>query len=552
MLDESFFPLMESGDLYNLPGNGGRRVRRPDAGPGGQQAFWSRPSADLHVPTITSSTVLTTSRRRISCARKLFGLLFTAVCLAKEEQTRAPKTLALLAPIHHGKPGPVVPTYQGVTAALLLAVHHVNTRDARLVGEKTIGMLHPALSLRYRFADTFLRSEPAVTAFMAWQYGRMDCSSTPNATAVHPLPAAALHEADPATLGVDAIIGAFSSEVSGIISTLGSVRRVPTTSYASQATKLSNKNYHPDFSRTTPSVDFAAVGICEVLHCSGWKRIAIIYTATEYGRSFSLSLDMYARMHQHLNILANVEFKVGDKDSIRSAVMTAKRSGARVFVLCDAAPSTSIVHVLFFAHELGISCGDGFLWMSYEQNAPHVLAAAFSSQYPDFPKSEVQRMLVGWLNVGLSTSPSQLAALSEAFSLLSEQERITLNHRDLRYQDLQAFGNKTTTYSLFAYDSVWATALGLSLSLEGGSREGTYLSDYIRRSKFTGASGNVSFDANGDRAHDTLSMLVDYYGASRPGVGYELLIEQPLVEWKMSTGCRREPGEHVFSSTNYY
>jgi hypothetical protein len=47
-------------------------------------------------------------------------------------------------------------------------------------------------------------------------------------------------------------------------------------------------------------------------------------------------------------------------------------------------------------------------------------------------------------------------------------------------------------------------------------------------------------------------MLVDYYGASRPGVGYELLIEQPLVEWKMSTGCRREPGEHVFSSTNYY
>jgi len=487
-------------------------------------------------------TVMQKEKGHISCARKLFGLLFIAVCLANDEQTTAPKTLGILAPIHYGKRGPVVPSFQGLTAAMLLAVHHVNTRDARLVGERTVGMLHPALSLRYRFADTFFGSEPAVTALMAWQYGRMDCSSPSNATAVHALPASALHEADPATLGVDAIIGAFSSEVSSTISALGSVRRVPTTSYASQATKLSNKNFHPDFSRTTPSVDFAALGICEVLQCSGWKRIAVIYSATEYGRSFSLSVDMYARQHQHLNILANFEFKVGDVDSIRFAVMMAKQSGANVFVLCDAAPSSSIVHVLFVARELGISCGDGYLWMSYEQNNPDVLAAAFSSQYPDIPNSEVQRMLVGWLNVGLFTSPSQLAALSEAFSLLSEQERITLNHRALLYEDLQTFGNITTTYSLFAYDSVWATALGLSaLNLEGGASKGTYLSDYIRRSNFTGSSGNVSFDAHGDRAHDTLSVIVHNYVASRSGGGEILLIEQPLLMWKMTTGCRREP-----------
>ena len=152
-----------------------------------------------------------------------------------------------------------------------------------------------------------------------------------------------------------------------------------------------------------------------------WRTCAKC-SATEYGRSFSLPVHMYSRQHQHLNIFANFEFKVGDVDSIRFAVMMAKQSGAKVFVLCDAAPSSIIVHLLFVARELGISCGDGYLWMSYEQKNPDFLAAAFSSQYPDIPKSEEQRMLVGWLNVGFFTSLSQLAALLEAFSFLSEQE----------------------------------------------------------------------------------------------------------------------------------
>jgi hypothetical protein len=186
-------------------------------------------------------------------------------------------TLGVMLPIHYGVGQSIYVPFQKIGAAILLAIHHVNTRDGQVVGSAA-AQLPPEFALTFRIADTSYDPVPAVDALLHWMYGfeggnclknHPTSTSVINGSTSRP---AHLHvyEASRKTHGVSAIVGAFNSDVSQVISTISSTQNLPTMSYASMATALSNRDRFPDFSRLVPFTTACGVAMVHILKNFGW------------------------------------------------------------------------------------------------------------------------------------------------------------------------------------------------------------------------------------------------------------------------------------------
>jgi hypothetical protein len=174
-------------------------------------------------------------------------------------------TLGVAIPVHQGANGDIFLPFQKIGASILLAIHHVNTRDASVVGQDTLKKLPEGFQVRFRLADTYFDSGPAVRALLSWMYDLADkgsCqtgwqgqvatgagaassneSSSPIRAPLH------LYEAAPDSKDIDAVLGAFSSEVTQTSSVIASLKSLPSISFASTSTALGNKERYPHFLR---------------------------------------------------------------------------------------------------------------------------------------------------------------------------------------------------------------------------------------------------------------------------------------------------------------
>jgi hypothetical protein len=189
-------------------------------------------------------------------------------------------TLGVMLPIHYGVGKRIYTPFQKIGAAILLAIHHVNTRDGQVVGSAA-AQLPPDFALKFRIADTSYDPVPAVDALLHWMYGfeggsclkpSTTSTSVINVSTGPQLDPAPLHvyEASRETHGISAIVGAFNSEVSQAISTIGSIQHLPSMSYASMATALSNRARFPDFARLVPFGKANGVAMVHIIKSFGW------------------------------------------------------------------------------------------------------------------------------------------------------------------------------------------------------------------------------------------------------------------------------------------
>jgi ABC-type branched-subunit amino acid transport system substrate-binding protein len=319
------------------------------------------------------------------------------------------------------------------------------------------------------------------------------------------------------------------------------MKNFPITSYASSSSDLSDKMRYPYFSRTTPDLRVQATGIATFLTSFGWRRCALLHVDDPWGNSFATNFLSQAGAMGVL-VLVSQKFADDDEAGIRAAVAAARASSARVFVYLEDT-GNNLEHLLLAARDQGIAGRDGYAWVTFEQNDPETQLALAAA-----PRESLRPLLVGWLNLfGAGPSAADRRRYEAAFSA-ADRAAVRNPLVDLpaaAFDPPAAGGFLLTAVDAFAYDAVWATALGIA---RGAAPGAPGLVGRIRAAAFRGASGRVAFsNATGDRAADGLTMLVNNVQAG--GAGGR---RQGATDWAAATLVSRQvprtfftPGLHL-------
>lgn len=270
-------------------------------------------------------------------------IVICLVCFTAPNNGGTTGTLGILVyinPVNHGSGldrSKLV--FQRLATSILLAVHHVNTRNGTVVGDATINMLPPGFQLKYKIADTHATQTDAVKALLTWQSEEgnpaLACQSA-TSVANDTQPRSARYAAKPADK-IDAIVGPFRSEESAAVCNLAAalgLSSLPITSYASTSSDLADKLRFPTFSRTTPDFRLEAEGLVRLLTDLGWRRVALLYVDDPWGGNFAA--DLLARAADAgVAVIAAQRFADRNPAAVRAAVRAAARAGARVFVYLE-------------------------------------------------------------------------------------------------------------------------------------------------------------------------------------------------------------------------
>ncbi|KAG2655511.1 hypothetical protein PVAP13_1KG018500 [Panicum virgatum] len=267
-----------------------------------------------------------------------------------------------------------------------------------------------------------------------------------------------------------AIIGPQCSTIAHIISYVANELQVPLMSFASDAT-LSSIQF-PFFVRTMPSDLYEMAAVAAVVDYYQWKIVTAIYIDDDYGRNGIAALD--------------------DELTARRCKISYK--------------------LLALANGLNMM-GNGYVW----------IATDWLSSYLDANSSvraETINDMQGVLTVRPHIPKSKMKSnLMSKWNSLSKK----YNHSDLRL----------SAYGFYVYDSVWAVARALDSFFDDGGRisfkndsrlrdetggslhleamsvfdMGKKLLDKIRQANFTGASGQVQFNAQGELIHPAYDII---------------------------------------------
>jgi hypothetical protein len=206
-------------------------------------------------------------------------------------------------------------------------------------------------------------------------------------------------------------------------------------------------------------------------------------------------------------LLASIKFKDKNVADVQAGVQALRASGARIFVYLEDT-GNNIEALLLSAGKAKIAGQDGYAWVTFEQNDPETILKQATTQ-----AATLRPLFFGWLNIfGYTPSATRLSRFQEVFAAAD---------RDVVYNpvvNMPATGFVKpflTAYHLYAYDSVWATALGLA---HGPDTSTSHLVDRIRAADFVGASGRVAFDnTTGDRLSEGLQLRLQSVGADLNG-----------------------------------
>ncbi len=291
---------------------------------------------------------------------------------------------------------------------------------------------------------------------------------------------------------ITAIVGPDLSEAAQAVSAIAGLTGTPVTSYFATSTLLSDKSKFPFFSRTIPVQTFNMIGLASIIAAFGWSQCAVLYTDTAYGISFAADFQQRAQA-AGVSILLLQKFADQNPSSIRAGASALRDSGARIFVFLSQANS-NLEAILLAGRDAGIAGRDGYAWIASELNLQDLA-----------PPAPLRPLLLGWLTLTLDARHAGGAGRRFDRAYAAADPR-AIYDPSVRLPPA-ALAPPRSAYDAFAYDAVWATALGIAGAARGAG--GAELAAQIRAARFVGASGPVAFDnATGDRAADGMEIQV--------------------------------------------
>jgi ionotropic glutamate receptor len=307
---------------------------------------------------------------------------------------------------------------------------------------------------------------------------------------------------------VIAIIGPQCSTIAHIISYVANELQVPLMSFASDAT-LSSIQF-PFFVRTMPSDLYEMAAVAAVVDYYQWKIVTAIYIDDDYGRNGIAALDDELTARR-----CKISYKVGFPSNARRSellnlLVTVSNMESRVIVLHTGADPG--LKLLSLANGLNMM-GNGYVW----------IATDWLSSYLDANSSVPAETINGMQ--GVLTVRPHIPESKMKSTLMSKWRSLSkkYNHSDLRL----------SAYGFYVYDSVWTVARALDAFFDDGGRisftndsrlhdetggslhleamsvfdMGRRLLGKIRQVNFTGASGQVQFNAQGELIHPAYDII---------------------------------------------
>ena len=336
--------------------------------------------------------------------------------------------------------------FQQLATSILIAIHHINTRNATIVGNENMAKIPIDFTLQYKIADTHSEQTGAVKALLDWrcQDGTQDytCGTVNTTQLPGPTP---IYQAKSSDV-ISGIVGPFRSEESEAVCNLASALGMnffPITSYASVLSELSDKVRFPYFSRTVPSLAVNAAGIIKVFKQFGWTRCGFMYIDDPWGNSFASDF-LYQASISNILVLTAVKFADMSVADVETGVEALRSSGVRVFVYLEDT-GNNVEAVLLSAAKAGIAGKDGYAWVTFEQNDPEIQLALAAT-----PAAVLRPLLFGWLNIfGYAPSDTLLSRFQDIFA----ESNSPLVYDPLVDMPSSGFVAPTlTAYHLYAYD----------------------------------------------------------------------------------------------------
>jgi len=319
-----------------------------------------------------------------------------------------------------------------------------------------------------------------------------------------------------------AIIGPQSSVVAHVISHVANELQVPLMSFAATDATLTSLQY-PFFVRTIHSDQFQMASVADLVDYYGWKMVTAVYIDDDYGRNGISSLsDELAK--RRLKILYKAAIRPGAKKSEMAAVLVkAAMMESRVFVLH--AHDDSGLAVFSLAYNLTMTSG-GYVWIATDW-----LSAVLDSS----PR----------LDSGLLSTMQGVLTLRQHTENTNRKKTLASQWSTLVKEDKGGSRVLLNAYGLYAYDTVWMLAHALDAFFNSGGNisfspdprlhavaggalnfealsvfdGGMLLLERIRKVNFTGATGPVKLDSDGNLIHPAYD-IINIIGSGLRTIGY--------------------------------
>ena len=303
--------------------------------------------------------------------------------------------------------------------------------------------------------------------------------------------------------GVSALVGAACSSASASAASYANLYSVPQVSPSSTSATLSDSVTYPYFARVAPSDALQSFALADLVeHQLGVSRVACVHSDDVYGAAGMASFITEARLRR-IDRLAVTSFANGATE-FATQIEALRRSAAQVIVLfCQ---STEAADFLAAVQAAGVL--ENVTWVGSE-----AATAAVSTN------AHLQPGVMGYLGlrppVGEGDVYTQFLSRLDAFqagvvgdwgcsNATDDDGNRLWRQEDADGGDCIWPGAAATSdfYASFSYDAVYTIARALDGLVDGntdGGVDGDALHAAILATSFTGTTGEVGFDATGDR-----------------------------------------------------
>ena len=272
-----------------------------------------------------------------------------------------------------------------------------------------------------------------------------------------------------------------------------------------------------------PGISANGVALANVVRELGWRRLSILHVDSAWGKSFAFSFSNVLDV-LNVDVLTTRSFTNADPASISTAVKDLRRSGARIFIYIDVQSSGNVGFVLNATREHRMAGGE-YTWVAWEEARDPENLLEIAQKKTGTPSQYLRAQLLGWINIGVHADVAAREKLVKALDAVAARAPVAAPH--LLYHPvlcpphqggddgggdagvgngvrdepspgdrgcpaaLHASGEAfLTVYAAFAYDCVWALALGLALAARstGEAKDASY---FVRQANFTGPGGGA-------------------------------------------------------------
>ncbi|MHA2251444.1 MAG: ABC transporter substrate-binding protein [Candidatus Kariarchaeaceae archaeon] len=297
--------------------------------------------------------------------------------------------------------------------------------------------------------------------------------------------------------GADGLVGAASSSVSmAVASGPAKTSKVPQISYSSTNALLSDKATYPYFLRVAPPDSIQGVALANIVDEMGWKHVSTLATSDDYGQG---GIEVFEDAATALGITIEESQKFAREETdVKSQLQVIKDGDAKVIVLNVIVGDAKTVFAQ--AADIGLTAEEGYIWVGTDGPTQSQVFEGDAAL-----EAAMQGMIGTRPNTGFGTVYDDFVTMWSDCKGSDSTEYEGCGPDDL-----------PNTYATFAYDAVYAFAHAFEAMIADDAAypfDGDLLLAELYKTDFTGATGPVSFNVDGDRegVYDIVNLQDDVF-----------------------------------------